>query len=173
MVTAKMAGAGTVARGTAGRMFSEQPERLAAAWRRERFAETGKRAVPDNLLDGCVEDFVRQIGNSLRGMTGSAWARTRGVLRLSLMRGDRGIYEEFGALRRCLIDAVLVADATPAEQKQISVAIEEAVDSALTQLRRLENPSYPAPEVTFGGLVVEVVEAQLRPTAVVQAAAAH
>lgn len=175
MVTAKTAAATVTkmaARGAAGRMMAEQPERLAAAWRRERFTETGKRAVPDNLLDGCVEDFVRQIGQSLRGVNGPAWSRTRGVLRLSLVRGERALFEEFGALRRCLVDALQVVDADTTEHQMIVTSIDQAIDSARASLRRLENPALPAPKIAFGGLVIELIEAQPRPAAVVQASSA-
>lgn len=150
-------------RSTAGRMFSEQPERMAAAWRRERYAETGRQGAPDNLLDGCIEAFVREIGLNLMGASGPAWSRTRGVLKLSTTRGTRALYEEFGAVRRCLLDALHVVDAPASEQHAVIVAVDEAVDCAIAMCRRLREPTAPQPRITFGGLMVEVIEPAPRP----------
>ena len=150
-------------RGVAARMFIGQPERLAAAWRRERCAEAGRGEVPDNLLDACVESFIREMGLCLSGAPGVAWARTRGVLRLSVARGARRLYEEFGALRRCLLDALTVSDAPVADQQAVIEQIDHAVASSLGHLRVLEDPSAEGPEVPFGGLVVEVIEPRTRP----------
>lgn len=150
-------------RSTAGRMFSEQPERMAAAWRRERYSETGRQGTPDNLLDGCIEAFVREIGNTLLGVSGPAWGRSRGVLRLSSARGTRALYEEFGALRRCLLDALHVVDAPAEEQHAVIHAIDEAVDCSIAMCRRLREPTAAAPRVPFGGLMVEVIEPSPRP----------
>ncbi len=66
------------------RVFAGQPERLAAAWRRIRFAEARKEgSAPRNQLDSVVEPFIREVGRSLEGAAGSPWSRTRAVLRLS------------------------------------------------------------------------------------------
>src|SRR5688500_1372882 len=110
--------------GAAARLFIEQPERLAAAWRRERWQSSGKKNMPDNLLDGVVEDFVRQIGHSLRGVHDAPGSRTRGVLRLSLLRGDRALSEEFSALRRCLVDALAVVGASSKEHAVVVNAVD-------------------------------------------------
>ncbi len=150
-------------RSTAGRMFSEQPERIAAAWRRERYTEGGRQGAPDNLLDGCIEAFVRQVGHTLLGQRGPTWSRTGGVLRLSTTRGTRALYEEFGAVRRCLLDALHVLDAPAAEQHAVILAVDEAVDSAIAMCRRLRDPNAAAPRIPFGGLMVEMIEAAPRP----------
>ena len=150
-------------RGAAAKLFIEQPERLAAAWRRVRYTAMGHRGFPDNLLDGCIDDFVRQIGHSLRGLNGEAWSRTRGVLRLSLGRGRRALQDEFSALRQCLIDALMVVDAETSEHAIVERSVQEALESCIAMSRRLVNPELPLPRVAFGGLVVELIECQPRP----------
>lgn len=167
-----MAQAPVAGRGTAAQLFIERPERLAAAWRRERFAALGKQQAPDTLLDSCVENFVRQLGFSLRGAPGAAWSRTRGVLRLSVVRGSLALHEEFMALRQCLLDALMVMEATPGEHEEVTAEIDRALQSALVSLRRLENPALPLPRVPFGGLVVELIDPQPRPHAAAHAPAA-
>ncbi|MET0402191.1 MAG: hypothetical protein ABW123_07285, partial [Cystobacter sp.] len=68
-------------RAAVARVFVGQPERLAAAWRRMRFAEARKDgAPPRNQLDSVVEPFIREVGRGLEGTEGSAWSRTRAVL---------------------------------------------------------------------------------------------
>src|SRR5919106_3484339 len=99
----------------AGTLFIERPERIAAAWRRERYQEAARGSSARNLLDDVVEDFIRQIGHTLAGDAGSAWGRTTGVLRLSVARGTRALCEEFGTLRGCLLTALKVLDASPRE----------------------------------------------------------
>src|SRR5690349_3139233 len=76
-----------VAAGSVGRVFSSRPDRLAAAWRRVRYSQTKKGTIPENLLDTLVEPFIQEIGRNLCGAQGSAWTRTRGVLRVSAGRG--------------------------------------------------------------------------------------
>jgi hypothetical protein len=58
-----------------------------------------KPYAPESLLDGLVEPFIREVGMNLAGEKSSAWSRTRAVLRLSAVRGARGLYEEFALLR--------------------------------------------------------------------------
>ncbi|MBX5483147.1 MAG: hypothetical protein IRZ16_15090 [Myxococcaceae bacterium] len=152
----------TAGRGNAGRILVEQPERLAAAWRRERYSERGGNAVPENLLDGCVETLIRELGHSLMGAKGPAWCRARGVLRLSLARGEHGLHQEFATLRRCLFDALVVANATGAEHHRLLQEIDAAAESAIALLRRLANPGLPLPRFAFGGLVIELIEPQPR-----------
>ncbi len=163
---ARSAGAVVEMGGAAGRMFGEQPERLCAAWRRERYAQAGRRSVPDSLLDGVVEDFIRQIGACLRHETTlPAWSRTRGVLRLSVARGPDSILEELATLRRCLLDALGVLGARPSERELLELSVDEAAVSCLSTLQRLQDPSAPEPRVPFGGLVVELIEPAPRPHA--------
>ena len=145
----------------AARVFSQQPDRVAAAWRRVRYAEGRKGEVPHNLLDDVVEPFICEVGRGLSGAPGSAWARTRGVLRLSPERGVRALYDEFAALRRCLVDALEVLGGTDADRDVINRAVDEAVDSAVAYFQQLSDGRAEAPRVPFGGLVVEFFE---RPT---------
>ena len=141
------------------RVFSEQPERLAAAWRRVRFAE-GRRegAPPRNQLDSVVEPFIREVGQSLAGQEGSPWSRTRAVLRLVPKRGTRALYEEFSALRRCLVDAVETLGGGDGERAVVNQAVDEAVDSAVALLERLAHPFAAKPRVPFGGVVVQLYD---------------
>jgi hypothetical protein len=147
--------------GAAGRMFLEQPQRLAGAWRRERWAAQ-ERGAPESLFDGVVEDFIRQMGLCLRGQPQSAWAATRGVLRLSVARSEDAVIDELCALRTCLLDALGVVGATASERALVARSVDEAAVSALGLLRRLKNPAAPAPRVPFGGVVVELVEPSTR-----------
>jgi hypothetical protein len=141
------------------RVFVGQPERLAAAWRRMRFAEARKDGSPPrNQLDGVVESFVREVGRSLEGAGGSAWGRTRAVLRLSPRRGTKALHEEFAALRRCMLDAVETLGGGDEERAVISQALDEAVTSTGELLAHLSNPFAPKPQVPFAGLVVQCFE---------------
>lgn len=140
------------------RVLSTSPDRVAAAWRRVRFADGPKGDVPDNLLDDVVENFVREIGRSLAGAEGSAWSRTRGVLRISTVRGVRALYDEFGALRRCLVDAVEVLGGEANDRGLIHAAVDEAVQSAVALYSRMQDPFANEPGVPFGGVVVEYFE---------------
>jgi hypothetical protein len=81
-----------------------------------------------------------------------------GVLRLSRNRGATALYEEFGALQRCLLDAMEVLGGSAREREQIAQAVGEALDSALTELLRLEGHRTTAARVPFNGLVVELFE---------------
>jgi hypothetical protein len=147
-----------VAAAGAARVFSQQPDRVAAAWRRVRYAEGRKGEVPHNLLDDVVEPFICEVGRSLAGDPSSAWGRTRAVLRLSPERGVRALYEEFAALRRCLVDALEVLGGSEEDRTTINRAVDEAVDSAVAYFQRLSDASADAPRVSFGGLVVEFFE---------------
>ena len=137
------------------RVFTQQPDRLAAAWRRVRCTGSSQIHPPHGLLDGLVEPFIREVGLSLSGDQTSPWSRTRAVLRLSIERGARGLYDEFAVLRRCLVDAVEVLGGGDAERAVVNRCLDEAVDSAVALLQRMKDPSAEEPRVPFGGLVVE------------------
>jgi hypothetical protein len=140
-------------------MFAEQPERLAAAWRRARFAEVGREGPPPrNQLEGVVEPFIRELGRGLEGKEGSPWSRTRAVLRLAPGRGQEALRQEFESLRRCLRDALETLGGSREERAAVERALDEAEDSALAHLARLANPLAPRPRVPFAGLVVQVFE---------------
>jgi hypothetical protein len=151
-------------------VFEGQPERLAAAWRRVRYAETKKNGTPPrNQLDGVVEAFIREVGRNIEGKEGSPWSRTRAVLRLAPKRGVRALHEEFSSLRRCLVDAVEALGGGDAERAVVNRAVDEAVDSAVALLERLANPLAPKPRVPFAGVVVQLFErssgsVRVRPT---------
>lgn len=157
METSRQGGTGS------GRVFSKRTDRLAAAWRAVRCVGGTQGEQPNNLLDCVVEPFVREIGLSLQGREGSAWSRSTGVLRLSAARGARGLYEEFAALRRCLLDAVEVLQGSPEDRAVINAAIDDAVDSSVALCEQLLNRDADGPRVPFGGLVVEYFEPSLRP----------
>jgi hypothetical protein len=140
------------------RIFTQQPERLAAAWRRVRGMGNPKASAAHSLLDGLVESFIREVGMNLAGAETSAWSRTRAVLRLSSERGARALYEEFALLRRCMVDAVEVLGGGDSERAVVNRSVDEAVDSAVALLQRLKDVSAEGPRVPFGGLVVEWIE---------------
>ncbi|HEX8705231.1 MAG TPA: hypothetical protein VF815_40745 [Myxococcaceae bacterium] len=140
------------------RVFTQQPDRLAAAWRRVRCLGASQVHPPNSLLDGLVESFIREVGHSLAGLESSAWSRTRAVLRLSPERGARGLYDEFAVLRRCLVDAVEVLGGGDPERAVVNRALDEAVDSAVALQQRLVDTAAEGPRVPFGGLVVECFE---------------
>lgn len=160
MAEKRSAGLGAVVR-----VFTQQPNRVAAAWRRARFQLAAKGTVPDNLLDDVVESFVREVGHALGGTPGCPWSRARGVLRISPVRGAHALYDEFAVLRRCLTDAVDVLGGGQAERALVNTAVDEAVDSAIATCRRMTDPRARPPEVPFGGLVVEIFERPFAPTA--------
>lgn len=145
------------------RVLVARPDRVAAAWRRVRFAEVQKGQVPDNLLDDVVESFVREIGHTLSGVEGRAWSRTRGVLRISSERGVQALYAEFSALRRCLVDAVEVLGGTELDRGLIHRCVDEAVQSAAAHFSRLTEPFGIEPSVPFGGIVLEYFERAAAP----------
>lgn len=142
------------------RAFTAQPERLAAAWRRMRFAEARRDGQPfRNQLDSVVEPFIREVGHSLEGQPGSAWQRISAVLKLSPARGVRVLQDEFSALRRCLVDAVETLGGSDAEQAVVNQALDEAVASTTALMEHLTNPFYaPKPSEPFAGLVVQLFE---------------
>jgi hypothetical protein len=142
------------------RFFRQQPDRIAALWRRMRLAthEADGSAASLGQLDGLVEPFIREVGRTLEGEETSPWSRTRAVLRLSPERGARALYEEFAALRRCLVDAAEVLGGGDWERERINRAVDEAVDSAVALLQRLKDSRADGPRVAFGGLVVEYFE---------------
>ncbi len=140
------------------RVFTQQPDRLAAAWRRVRCIGASQVQPPNSLLDGLVESFIREVGHSLAGEESSPWSRTRAVLRLSPDRGARGLYDEFAVLRRCLVDAVEVLGGGDPERAVVNRALDEAVDSAVALQQRMVDEAAEGPRVPFGGLVVECFE---------------
>jgi hypothetical protein len=140
------------------RVFTQQPDRLAAAWRRVRCIGAPQAHPPNSLLDGLVESFIREVGHSLAGVETSPWSRTRAVLRLSPERGARGLYDEFAVLRRCLVDAVEVLGGGDPERAVVNRALDEAVDSAVALQQRMVDSAAEGPRVPFGGLVVECFE---------------
>jgi hypothetical protein len=140
-----------------GRVFAQQPDRVAAAWRRVRWSTLYLGTYTANALDDVVESFVREIGATLEGAAGPAWSRCRGVLRLSRARGARALAEEFDALRRCLIDASDALGGTDREREIIRGSVDQALQSALEQHYFLFETGKP-PAVPFGGLVVEKYE---------------
>jgi hypothetical protein len=157
-----------------GRVFTARPDRVAAAWRRVRFSQAPKGQVPDNLLDDVVENFVREVGEALGGAEGSAWARTRGVLRISMTRGVQALYEEFAALRRCLIDAIEVLGGAEQDRAIVHAAVDEAVQSSAALFTRLTDPLALEPATKFGGVVVEYFErAQAMAPALASAPTVH
>ncbi|MFP2912748.1 hypothetical protein ACLESD_48620 [Pyxidicoccus sp. 3LFB2] len=103
------------------RFFRQQPDRIAALWRRMRLATEAEGSVHVlGQLDGLVEPFIREVGRTLEGEETSPWSRTRAVLRLSPERGARALYDEFAALRRCLVDAAEVLGGGDWERERIN-----------------------------------------------------
>ena len=140
------------------RLFTCQPDRLAAAWRRVCFSQGDQTEASAQLLDAVVEPLVREIGNTLAGARGSAWARCAGVLRVAPSQGTRRLYDEFAALRRCLHDALDVIGAQPGERAAIDAAVDEAIDSSVAIYESYLDPQAVPPKVPFGGLVVELFD---------------
>jgi hypothetical protein len=145
---------------TLGHPFAREPERLASAWRRVRVAQMGGDEAPDNLLEGVIEDFIRQMGLGLSGMEGSPWGRTVGILRVSARLGPGQICDEFGALSRCLLDALGAMAAPSKESSKVIGYIVEAAECVLTLHRRWFDRVGPEPAIPFLGLVVERMEPQ-------------
>lgn len=143
--------------GSVARVFAQQPDRVAAAWRRLRYAATPDGLQRNNLLDDVAEPFVREIGAALEGAPGSPWGRTRAVLRISRARGAVALWDELIALQRCLLDACDALGGSDLERQLIVVAVEEAVGSAHAHYRHLFEGAAP-PGLSFGGLVVEQYE---------------
>lgn len=140
--------------GSVARVLAQQPDRVAAAWRRLRHAALPDGQLRNNLLDDVVEPFVKEIGMALEGLPGSPWGRTQAVLRISRARGEGALWEELTALQRCLLDACEALGGSDLERQLIQVAVEEAVGSAHGHYRHLFEGADP-PVLTFGGLVVE------------------
>ena len=140
------------------RLFTRQPDRLAAAWRRVCFGAGPQNEPSAQLLDAVVEPFVKEVGHALAGAAGSAWSRCRGVLRVSPAQGTKKLFDEFAALRRCLHDALEVTGGQPGEREAIDTAIDEAVDSSMAIYERYLNPKAQGPKIPFGGLVVELFD---------------
>ena len=150
--------AGAVAPSKMARVFERDPDRVASAWRRLRYAEGPKETVPGNILDDVVESFVRELGASMGGAPGTAWTRTRGVLRLSPERGLRTLLDEFSALRRCLLDAAEALGGSAPERAAIYVAVEEAASSATALYAQMMDPLAALATAPGGIVVVEHFE---------------
>jgi hypothetical protein len=141
-----------------GRVFERDPERIASAWRRLRYAEGAQGTVPEGVFDDIVESFVRELGAVLCGAQGTAWTRTRGVLRLSPERGLRTFDEELSALRRCLLDAVDALGGAPTDRVVIGAAIEEAMSSATALYLQMVDPLAARAAAPASIIVVEHFE---------------
>lgn len=146
-----------------GRLLVSRPERIAEGWRKVRWAQTWRSPVWVNQLDGLVEPLVQELGRALLGTLGSPWSRCGGVLRLSAQRGATALKQEFAALRQCLMGAAEALHGGAAERAAITSALEEAQESALALLARLDDPLAEMPPTAFGGLVVELFERQVPP----------
>ncbi len=158
--------------GSTERFLDQQAARLAATWRRIRRTQTGEGPPAVQMLDGVVEPFLRQLAASLRGADGSAWARTRGILRLSPARGVEHLNLEFDALGVCLSGTLSTLGAPPPVRSLVLEQLREARASAKVLLKRLRDPAAPGPQVPFGGLVVECFEAA-RPVPAMRAMPLH
>ncbi len=141
---------------SASRLFVDQPDRIAAAWRRSLGIRRPRRHR--HLLDCVVEPFVREVGEALAGAAGSPWSRTRGVLRVSADRGVSALLEEFSALRRCMDDALESLASSAEERATVRYALDEAQHAALALHDLTFDPGAEQPLVRFGGLVVEFFE---------------
>lgn len=150
--------AGAVAPSKMARVFERDPDRVASAWRRLRYAEGAKEEVPGNILDDLAESFVRELGATMCGAQGTAWGRTRGVLRLSPERGLRTLLEELAALRRCLLDAADALGGGTQDRAAIYVAVEEATNSAAALYAQLMDPLAPHAIAPAGVIVIEHFE---------------
>jgi hypothetical protein len=144
--------------GVAGRVFVDQTERVAAAWRRSRHGLGSTTGETLSLLDSVVESFIREIGRTLQGDATPAWSRTRGTLRVSSSRGAPPLLEELTALRRCLLDALDVLGGSTDERVTVRSAINEAISSVSASCNQFADPEAPPPTIPFGGIVVEYFE---------------
>lgn len=135
-----------------------QPEHVAGAWRQARAGFVLETQGGMSLLEDVVDSFVREVGNLLNGAAGSPWSRTQGVLRLSPMRGVRGLREEFLQLRQCFSDALTRLRADDVDRMRTLEAVDSAEAAAEAMLVALDDAHALAPAVPFGGLVVELVE---------------
>ncbi|HVE85764.1 MAG TPA: hypothetical protein VND93_23075 [Myxococcales bacterium] len=158
--------------GSVARVFAQQPDRVAAAWRRLRYAALPEGQQRNNLLDDVVEPFIKQVAFALEGMPGAPWARTQAVLRLSRVRGPGALWDELMALQRCLLDACEALGGTDRERLHIHAAVREALESANDHYRELFEGGDP-PRVPFGGLVVEQYEQLPKITAAAATPALH
>src|SRR5512140_1116216 len=150
--------AGAVVASKVGRVFERDPDRVASAWRRLRYAEGPQGVVPDNILDNVIESFVGELGATMSGAPGTAWGRARGVLRLSPERGLKTLLEELSALRRCLLDAADALEGAASERAAICFAVEEATSSATALYAQLMDPLAPHAAAPAGIIVVEYFE---------------
>lgn len=137
-------------------LLTERPERVAAAWRRT-LRDGGDHQL---MLEGTIEPFLRELADHMRGVPGSPWSRTRGVLRLSARSGQQALDAEFASLERCLLDALSVLGGSGRGRARMRVALREAHASATAYLERLRNPRAPVPRIPFGGLVIERIESR-------------
>lgn len=141
-------------------------ERLAATWRKLHYRGDAKRADANPaLLEGVVEPLLFEIGRQVASNKDSAtdpWARASGVLRLSLSRGEAALDDEFELFRLVAEGFAEKMGGSLEQRRRIRTMVEAARMLARAELARCEDPGRQPPEVSFGGVVVELYEPRLR-----------
>lgn len=132
---------------------------FATVWRRHYCGDRTDPLSALGLLDDVIESLVLQLGMALTetdALPAMAWARTTGVLRLSITRGIDGLAQEFGLLRNLLEDAAERVRAPPSERRRLRILLDATQAQALLLQHHRATPGTPLPAVLFGGVVVEV-----------------
>jgi hypothetical protein len=139
--------------------------RLADTFRKLHFRGDARRVETPSLIEGVVEALFFEMGRQLASRSASTtapWSRATGVLRLSPGRGEAALDDEFELLRMLAEGYVERLGASLGVRRRIRAMVESARLCARSELACRVDPTRDPPEVTFGGVVVELYEPLLR-----------
>jgi hypothetical protein len=134
---------------------------LAGVWRRLHCHGDARRAQEVAQLEGVIEPLIFELGRQLAAPVeddAAPWARCRGLLRLRV-GADRGpLLQEFALLTEVALGYADRAGATESAKAELRRLLQMSAQLACSELAHRVDPRQPAPEVPFGGVVVEIFE---------------
>ena len=143
-----------------GRVLEARSGLIANYWRR-RFYESDAAATRSiGQIEGILDALVAEIGRSVQSESDSpltAWARTHGVLRLSIGAGPEGLTQEFDLLRGALEQVAEQLHSPPAQRRRMRAVLDACQAAALIRMREARGDASRMAPVPFGGLVTETL----------------
>jgi hypothetical protein len=146
--------------GDLGKVLVARSNLIASWWRRRYYGDETNSLPSTGQIEGLLETLIVEIGRSIQAATDlplSAWAKTQGILRLSIGSGPEGLNYEFDLLRTALEQVAEQLRALPSQRRRMRVVLDACQASALARLRQARGISTPLGLVPFGGVVTETV----------------